>query len=78
MLSVGVSPHDEFFSELLGKTCIKICFKKTGLRVTKVYSYRKINKLNKLTHDCFSITYIVVSTKELEKILYLILFTFVR
>ena len=64
MLSVGVSPHDEFFSELLGQTCIKICFKKTGLRVTKVYSYRKSNKL---THNCFSITYIVVSTKELEK-----------
>ena len=58
MLSVGVSPHDEFFSELLGQTSIKICFKKTGLRVTKVYSYRKSNKL---THNCFSITYIVPS-----------------
>ena len=27
MLSVGVSPHDELFSELLRHTCIKICLK---------------------------------------------------
>ena len=63
MSSVGVSPHDELFIELLGQTCIKICLKINGRRVTKVYSYRKINKL---THNCFSIMYIAVSNKELE------------
>ena len=64
MLSVGVSPHDELFIELLGHTCIKICLKINGRRLTKVYSYRKINKL---THNCFSIMYIFDSTKKLEK-----------